>query len=348
MTDCFPMITLSGSAENRGAIHGARLAENIASTIAFYAGLLRMTEADVHTTGRYFREQIHKFHPGYCEEIDALADAAHQPADWIYVLNARSELISQQMECSTITFRDNGLLGQNWDFSRPLLDLAVLLHITLDNNLQILTFTEPGIIGKIGLNNCGLGLCLNMLRLRRRCEGVPLHILMRALLETSSLEQARDLASSTPGARIGCLTMACNTGQEFCVEFAGNNCWFLSPPGQISLHTNHYLGRRLTPEGGIHASSHERLKTLAGLTTILRQQNIATMQRLLSDRSNSTWPVHQTWHTSLVPGYGEFGTIATIVMELPQRIMHIRKGNDPQGSFVSYPVLLPDQPESMD
>lgn len=343
MTDAFPLITLSGSAEERGACHGTRMADSIASTIAFYAGLLKMTEEDVHATGRYFREQIERFHPEYCDEIDALADAAHQPPDWIYVLNARSELTSQPMECSTITFRDSGLIGQNWDYSKPLLDLAVLLHITVNDDLQILTLTEPGIIGKIGLNSSGLGLCLNLLRLKRRCEGVPLHIVMRALLETTTLDQAQNLARSASGSRIGCLTMANHTGKEFCIEFAGNNCWFLSPPGRISLHTNHYLGRRLTPESGVFVNSHERLKTLAGLTTILRQQNVATMQRLLSDRSHPSWPVHQTWHTSLTPGYGESGTIASLVMELPQRILHIRKGNDPEDPFLSYPVDLLDK-----
>ncbi|MTI14561.1 C45 family autoproteolytic acyltransferase/hydolase [Sansalvadorimonas verongulae] len=344
MNDTFPLIALSGSAEERGAAHGHQLADSIASTIAFYAGLLKMSETDVQETGRYFQDQIARFHPEYCDEINALADAAHQPPEWIYVLNARSELISQQMECSSITFRDSGLIGQNWDFSKPLLDLVALLHITINSELQILTVTEPGIIGKIGLNSCGLGLCMNLLRLKRRCEGVPLHIVMRALLEASTLDQAQSIARSAPGSRLGCLVMANQTGKEFTIEYAGKNHWLLSPPGRISLHTNHYLGRRMTPEGGAFAGTHERLKTLAELTTILRQQNVNTMQRLLSDRSHSTWPVLQNWHTSLIPGYGDTGTIATVIMELPQRILHIRKGNAPDGAFLSYPVQRPEQP----
>ena len=343
MNNAFPLITLTGSPEERGAAHGAQLADSIASTIAFYAGLLKMSEPDVQETGRYFRDQIARFHPEYCDEINALADAAHQPAEWIYVLNARSELISQQMECSTITFQDAGLVGQNWDFSKPLLDLIALLHITINSELQILTMTEPGIIGKIGLNSFGLGLCMSLLRLKRRCEGVPLHIVMRALLETTTLDQAQSIARTAPGARLGSLVMVNETGKEFTIEYAGKKHWLLSPPGRISLHTNHYLGRRLTPEGGVFSDSHERLKTLAGLTAILRHQNVATMQRLLSDRSHPTWPVYQNWHTSLIPGYGDTGTIATVIMELPQRILHIRKGNTPDASFLSYPVQRPEQ-----
>ena len=342
MTDSFPMITVSGSAEQRGATHGSSLKESIAATIAYYASRLRLPESDILSAGRAYRDHIYRFHPPYCEEIDALADAAGQPQEWIYVINARSELLNQLMECSTLTFRDSCLLGQNWDFGKPLLDLAVLMYITLDNGHQILTLTEPGMIGKVGLNSCGLGVCLNLLRLKRRCEGVPIHIVLRAMLETTSFEDAKHLAVSAPGDRVGCITVASDQNQEFCVEYAGSNCWFLSPPGRISIHTNHFIGRRLNSESGIYESSHERLRTLARLTSILRQQNISTMQRLLSDRSNKTWPVHTPWHTSPIPGLGEMGTIATIILDLAEGFMHIRKGNNPQDTFISYPVELND------
>ncbi|MCL6269408.1 C45 family peptidase [Sansalvadorimonas sp. 2012CJ34-2] len=338
MTDRFPLITLSGSAADRGAKHGAELSESIASTIAFYSGALRIPEEEVLTTGRFFRDQIQLFYPPYCDEIEALADAAHQPPEWIYLLNARSELISHPLECSTIIFRDSCLLGQNWDYARPLHDLVTLLQVNLDNDRSFLTVTEPGIIGKIGMNSEGIGVCLNMLRLRRRCEGVPIHILLRAILESTSIDHARELASSISGSRVGCVTVANNKNECFAIEYAGENRWFLTPPGRICLHTNHYLGKRLTPEGGVNTSSYERLRTLARLTMILHQQDTNTMQRLLSDRSNSTWPVHMSWCPSPYPGFSEAGTIATIIMELENRVMHIRKGNSPDTPFLSYSV----------
>ncbi len=344
MTDRFPFFTLSGTAEDRGAAHGSKLRESIASTVAFYANLLKMSDEDVLTTGRYFRKQTHSFHPPYCEEIDALADAAQQPPEWIYLLNARSELISHPIECSTITFRDSSLLGQNWDFARPLFEQVVLMQVTLENGHSFLTLTEPGIIGKIGLNSCGLGVCLNLLRLRRRCKGVPLHILLRAILESPDIDKAKEIVATTPGMRVGCITVADDHCHSFCIEYGGESCWFLSAPGRISLHTNHYLGKHLTPENSANISSYERFKTLARLTMILHQQDINTMQRLLSDRSNSSWPVFMSWHSSPSPGMGEVGTIATLIMELSQRVLHIRKGNDPANPFFSYSVNQPAEP----
>ena len=59
MTDSFPMLTISGTAEERGAAHGASLKEGIAANIAFYSGMLRLPETDIHSIGRYYREQIY-------------------------------------------------------------------------------------------------------------------------------------------------------------------------------------------------------------------------------------------------------------------------------------------------
>ncbi|CAM3735170.1 C45 family autoproteolytic acyltransferase/hydolase [Parendozoicomonas haliclonae] len=339
MSESFPLIRLTGSPEQRGASHGHQLQEKIAATIEFYGHLLNIKEREVLDIGRYFQQQIQRQFPAYCEEIEALASAAEQIPEWIYVLNARSELISQSLECSTLTFRDACLLGQNWDFCETLQDLAVLLHITLENGHQLLTLTEPGIIGKLGMNSRGLGCCVNMLHYKRRCEGIPLHIVLRSLLEATSLEQARELAFSLPGSRVGSITAANNQNQSFCIEYAGERSWFLSPPGRINIHTNHYLGHRLNPESGAYQNSYERLRTLARLTSIFTTQNLHTMFRLLSDRSNPVYPVNRPCQTNDFSAFGNVGTLATVVMELSTGVLHIRKGNDLGEKIISYPVV---------
>ncbi len=41
----------------------------------------------------HFQQQIKAFDAGYCEEIEAIAEAACVPPLWIYALNARTEII---------------------------------------------------------------------------------------------------------------------------------------------------------------------------------------------------------------------------------------------------------------
>lgn len=350
MADTFPVLRLSGSAEERGAVHGASLSDSIAANVAFYGAILRMADREIRSLGRFVREQIHRFHPPYCTEIDALADAAGQSPEWIYVLNARSEVVSccvqpalPLMECSTVNFRDQGLLGQNWDAGKSLLDLAVLLDVTLKNGHQFLMMTEPGVIGKTGLNSCGLGLCLNLLHLKSRLRGVPLAVLVRALLESRDIGQARALVERVPGNKAACLTVSQGMNNGFCVEFSGGNHWFLSSPGRIAIHTNHYLGRRLTPDSGLFQGSYARFRTLVALSSILPRRDVTSLQRLLSNRSQAPWPVHMPWSPSPLAGVGEAGTLATLVMDLSAGVMHVRKGNNPAGKFVGYCVGARDR-----
>ena len=57
--------------------------------------------------------------------------------------------------------------------------------------------TEPGIIGKIGLNSSGLGVCLNILRINKRLDGVPVHIVLRAVLDATNINDALDRAKAS-------------------------------------------------------------------------------------------------------------------------------------------------------
>ncbi len=44
-----------------------------------------------------------------------------------------------------------------WDWDREMEDLAVILDIVNEDGHRIMTMTGPSMIGKIGMNSCGLG-----------------------------------------------------------------------------------------------------------------------------------------------------------------------------------------------
>lgn len=54
------------------------------------------------------------------------------------------------------------LLGQNWDWMPKLDGHTVLLKIRQHDKPTVLTYTEAGIVAKIGMNTAGLGLCVNL------------------------------------------------------------------------------------------------------------------------------------------------------------------------------------------
>lgn len=67
----------------------------------------------------------------------------------------------------------------------------ILLDISTDNGPRIKMITEAGIIGKIGLNEFGVGVCLNAIKVPG-CDfsRLPVHLALRSVLETSSAEEA--------------------------------------------------------------------------------------------------------------------------------------------------------------
>ena len=67
----------------------------------------------------------------------------------------------------------------------------ILLDIKTEDGPRIKMVTEAGIIGKIGMNELGVGVCLNAIKVPG-CDTsrLPVHLALRRVLESPSAEQA--------------------------------------------------------------------------------------------------------------------------------------------------------------
>lgn len=65
------------------------------------------------------------------------------------------------------------------------------LNISQEGKPAISMITEAGIIGKIGLNSRGVGVCLNAIRAQGvDFQKLPCHLALRTCLESTSTEEA--------------------------------------------------------------------------------------------------------------------------------------------------------------
>ena len=70
----------------------------------------------------------------------------------------------------------------------------VACHITQPGKPSISMITEAGIIGKIGLNDRGVGVTLNAIRaVGVRFDALPTHLALRAALEAESRKEAVEM-----------------------------------------------------------------------------------------------------------------------------------------------------------
>ena len=113
-------------------------------------------------------------------------------------------------------------------------------------------FTEFGIVGKIGVNDAGLGLHFNILHHRDdgRGAGVPVHVVARRILdEAATVEEATAIARSATVSASTVLTVVAwddERASARCLELSPAGVGVLEPDADgVLAHTNHFLDPRL-------------------------------------------------------------------------------------------------------
>ena len=339
--EILPVIKLEGSPEQIGLAHGQILRDRIHDCFAFYTRqLFKNPNFDFEKHGRLYLEAIGNFSPAFETEIRALARGAGMEPWQIAVLNARSEIFLQASaefihQCTSLYFEEQKLLGQTWDWMSSCEDFMVLLDITLENGLRILTLSEAGIIGKIGFNSKGLGVCLNILFGKKPVDGVPIHILLRSVLESQSLEEARRTLNQ---ASFGCysnMLIGDASGGWFDYEFAGKSLKEAFYSSKPPAHTNHYLASGEMNEDTPHLdNSVKRFDKARQLSGLCEEQTVEAMKKILTDPQGGEDAICKR-HTPFFEGL-EHGTICSLVMDLPKREMHITHGSPYHHNFIKH------------
>jgi isopenicillin-N N-acyltransferase-like protein len=236
--------------------------------------------------------------PDLLAEIEGMAAGAGVPVESLLRLQARTELLGGA-ECSLI-----GRLGrveQNWDW-HP--DVAPLLWIVEQGDGRwFATLTEAGIVGKIGISSTGLCVGLNFLRcsLDGGLRGVPIHVLLRVLLDRSdSLQSAVDLLTAVQVSASSCITVGSADGL-LAAELSPGGCRLVAPEGGRLAHTNHFLAG---PPAGEDLVAAEEPSTFERLAELRRGGSLASHAGPLCR------------HVSLAdPWPDRRATLASVVME---------------------------------
>jgi len=327
----FPLFNLCGTPREIGLAHGKLAKERIHRALAFYKQIFKKDDQTLLLLAAQFKKKIEQAFPQYAEEIEAIGGGAELDPLWIYVLNARTEILSfGTQECTIAFFKKSALLGENWDWAQDLEDLAILLRIKRVDGHTILMMTEPGVIGKIGLNSAGLGVALNLLECPAKLDGVPIHIMLRAVLDCSSLAEVQSVVVKNSFGKASNILIGDASGQSLDVEFAGKDLFMLSPQENVFVHTNHYLSVDFPKKENL-ASSQARYVRGVELAGGIKKGSIDEMKRLLLDRENRELPICRPYEKSRY--ISSVGTICSIVMDLPRREMHITKGSPLKNGF---------------
>ncbi|GKT65305.1 hypothetical protein ColTof4_09357 [Colletotrichum tofieldiae] len=224
-------IHCSGTPYEIGLKHGREARNRVRGSIAFYSGLFKTTCAldwpSVCEEASKYVVTLEKLCPRYFEEIRGIADGAEVGLLDVVALNVRTEinfglftkqpsLPIQSDGCTSLavkTSADGSWLAQNWDWMVEQSSNLIACHITQPELPKISMITEAGIIGKIGFNSAGVGVCLNAIR----AYGVdqtklPIHLALRTVLESASKDEGINKLAKTGVAGSGHILVADPTG----------------------------------------------------------------------------------------------------------------------------------------
>lgn len=337
----FPLhVSTEAHPSDRGRMFGRAQAGAVRNTVETYLRLfhelLDIGPSDVAVAGIRVGERLAAFDVELADEVEGIASGAQVDHATLLALNARTELLAAagDSECSTIALPPSGalsstLLAQNWDWHPALGPSTVLWRIATAGGRWILTLTEAGLVGKIGINSSGVALCLNILwsSADGGIDGVPIHIAARSVLDRcDSLEEASRLLGGLTVSASSCFTVADPSGAAM-VELSPAGATVI-PVTAPAAHTNHFLRLPDGLEDYMLADSPNSESRLAEVDEALHSgmsRSVDAVSSLLSSHEGAPYSI--CCHDELLEPYAQRRvTLATVVMDTGSRRMFVTDG----------------------
>lgn len=350
----FPVISVSGTPFERGVAHGELLRDRIGIAVDRYmrrfAHFSGLDHEDARAEARRYIDPIRTYDNSLLEEIEGIADGADLRFEDVLAINCRSELMfgsSVIMECSSfalqaeVTADGHTYVGQNWDWAPDITETIALVAIRQEpEKPDIVLLDEAGLVGRMGFNSDGIGLCTNTLIAdQQRPYGVPYNVLLRGVLNTRRLDDAIAALIRPPRAICSNYVIGDANGQTLDIEVAPDQFDYIPPRGGIITHGNHFAGSKIT----LHDRSVEKWPDSLYRECRIREllephtPNISVehMQTALRDRFGHPHAVSR--HADPAQGrFDQLQTVASIIVDCDDRVCWITNGPPDENEYKRY------------
>ncbi|EXJ57394.1 hypothetical protein A1O7_07741 [Cladophialophora yegresii CBS 114405] len=327
-------IQCEGTPYEVGFQHGAALTAQIQDSVDFYTWMFKKYTGkdwkDILVVAEEFAGQIGHRWPRFYDEIRGIAAGSGHSIEDIVALNVRTEIaygllaayINVPVDgCTTLFWRtgESVFLGQNWDWMEQQKRNAGLMTIKSPGLPTLKIMTEAGIIGKIGMNSSGVGICMNAIRSTGYDSGrIPVHLAMRMALECQTATQAAELLQNIGVAGSVHLLVA-DVSNAFSFEFTSKTCLRLRADNEHRIfHSNHMIEKH---EGICEDPEADSFPRLQRMRQIADEQLLAGGVKSLSS-FQTLFDDHDGFPVSICrfqEGVSEDATLFNIVMDLSKK-----------------------------
>jgi isopenicillin-N N-acyltransferase like protein len=302
-----------------------------------------MDDGALRAAGRLVGDELAGRYPDLLEEIEGIAAGAGVDAEHLLAVNARTELLAPVAggECSLLAeaTRDGAVIAQNWDWHPDLAASLVVWRVRRPDRPWFATLTEAGMLAKVGVSSAGVACGLNFLRSSRDggADGVPIHVLLRAVLDRcDSVGGALRMLAAVPVRASACVTLAGADGVAVAIELSPGGWRLVVPDAARRLaHTNHFLAG---PGSGADLEAREAPSTVLRLWDLGRLPPDAPLEDAL--RSHAGAPESVCRHERDEDAWPERrATLASVVLDAGARSMRVAAGQPCSSPYAE--VALP-------
>jgi isopenicillin-N N-acyltransferase-like protein len=354
----YPRIRVSGSPRERGFQYGSQARDRVHAGMAGYqrafAQSAGWTWQQAVDAVAHLVEPVQAAFPLYLAEMEGIAEGAGLDVADVFTMNARTEVMwaatarqaeadraAYSRECSSFallpqrTASGHTLIGQNWDWLSHSFNTLVVLEVEQEGCPNFVTLVEAGLLAKTSMNSSGLGVAVNSLvtSADQADPGLPFHVLIRAFADCDTLTDAVYIASKHQRSSSGNYLLAHSDGLAVNLETTPGGYRGVTPqlPSRgVLVHTNHFVSPVPDSQDVGHyamADSLIRLQRIAA--QVADSEAPATVEALhaaLSDHAD--FPAAVCCHPDARSTDGlQWATVASVVMDLDERIMYLSDGN---------------------
>lgn len=338
----FPVLDIPPHPREAGFVHGRALRVEILENLRLYRARweeeVGLSWEEGLRRARIHLARLEAYASSYFLSVLGVAEGAGITREEAAFLDGRYELFYAEFskhdlraECSSLAVLPDRsaegrlLLAQNWDWFPGVRGAWLRLS---SHGLSVLAFTEAGIPGgKIGINSCGLALCVNGLISpfdRWDSEGLPFHARVSAILASATPEEALERGASLPSPCSAHFLLG-QGERAWGIELSPNGAFLLPPQEGVLAHANHFLrGDFPQPLGEEWASSFLRQARLEKLLAASKRLGAEQIWAILSDHTD--FPGSICRHLTPMARDFPYATILSCVLDPKQGIIHYRAG----------------------
>src|SRR5699024_6586095 len=187
--------------EQHGRIGKRQVEQSLETYEKLFFGYQQMSWKKAKEAALVHMDAIKKYDIELIEEMEGVAKGAGVDFEDILALNARTEIALGSYGkkpfsdgCTAFaTMPPTGadtIISQNWGWKGTQTKSLLLMEMHIPNKPVVTMVTEGGMIGKIGYNSAGLGLCFNALLTDKKSDEVPIHLALRGILNSNTISEA--------------------------------------------------------------------------------------------------------------------------------------------------------------